>query len=418
MKRISLTLSALGLMALGLVQAQAPADEDMPPNAEPGKCYAKCLIPDEYQTVTQEIETRPASVRMEAIPAEYETVTEQVLKKAEATRIVTVPAEYETVTERVMVKPETRRLIAVPAEYETVTEQVVVKEASTRLIAVPAEYETVTENYVLQPESSRMVVREPRYETITEQIEVSPASTKWVKRKADASCLSANPDDCLVWCLVETPAQYRTVSRRVNVGCEGGDGTPNSNCVVSETIPAKMGTRSSRVVKTPASTREEVIPAEYATITKRVIKTPATTREEVIPAEYETVTRRVVKNAATTRVETIPAEYETVTRRVVKTPASTRSIDVPAEFTTVSRRQLVRKGGFTEWREIVCPDKVTTQMVRQVQNALRKRGYDPGPTDNILGSRTEAALVKYQRDNNLPVGKLDYETLRSLGLNY
>ena len=28
-------------------------------------------------------------------------------------------------------------------------------------------------------------------------------STKWVKRKADENCLSQNPDDCLVWCLVE-----------------------------------------------------------------------------------------------------------------------------------------------------------------------------------------------------------------------
>lgn len=27
--------------------------------------------------------------------------------------------------------------------------------------------------------------------------------TKWVKKKADRNCLSADPDDCLVWCLVE-----------------------------------------------------------------------------------------------------------------------------------------------------------------------------------------------------------------------
>ena len=415
MKKLTLTLSALGLLA-GTALAQMPGD--MPPNAEPGKCYAKCLIPDEYETVTQEIETRPASVRQEAVPAEYETVTEQVLKKAEATRLLTVPAEYETVTEQMMVKPETRRLIPVPAEYETVTEQVEIKAASTRLIAVPAEYETVTEEYVMEPESSRVVVREPRYETMTEQIETAPASTKWVKRKADRNCLSADPNDCLVWCLVETPAQYRTVSRRVNVGCAGGDGSPNSNCVTTEAIPAKMGTRTSRVVRTPATTREETIPAEYTTITKRVIKTPATTREEIIPAEFKTVTRRVLKTPATTTTEVIPAEYQTVTRRVVRTPATTRSIDVPAEYTTVTKRQLVRKGGFTEWREIVCGDRVTSQMVRDVQNALRTRGYDPGPADNVMGSRTKAALVKFQRENNLPVGQLDFETLRALGVDY
>ena len=416
MRKVTLTLSAVGLLLAGAANAQMPGD--MPPNAEPGKCYAKCLIADEYETVTQEIETRPASVRQEAIPAEYETVTEQVLKKAESTRLIAVPAEYETVTEQVMVKPETQRLIPVPAEYETVTEQVMVKEASTRLITVPAEFETVTESYVMEPESSRVVVREPRYETQTEQIETAPASTKWVKRKADRNCLSADPNDCLVWCLVETPAQYRTVSRRINVGCDGGDGSPNSNCVTTEVIPQKMGSRTSRVVRTPATTRSEEIPAEYTTVRKTVLKTPATTRTETIPAEFKTVTRRVLRTPATTRTETIPAEYTTMTRRVVKTPATTRTIDVPAEFTTVTKRQLVRKGGFTEWCEIVCGSDVTTQMVRDVQTALRSRGYDPGPADNVMGSKTKAALVKFQRENNLPVGQLDFETLRALGVNY
>jgi len=57
-------------------------------------------------------------------------------------------------------------------------------------------------------------------------------------------------------------------------------------------------------------------------------------------------------------------------------------------------------------------------MVRSVQAALRSRGYDPGPTDNVMGSRTKAALVKFQRENNLPVGQLDFETLKALGVNY
>lgn len=43
-----------------------------------------------------------------------------------------------------------------------------------------------------------------------ERIETNPATTKWVKRKADKNCLSADPNDCLVWCLVEVPAEYAT----------------------------------------------------------------------------------------------------------------------------------------------------------------------------------------------------------------
>ncbi len=31
------------------------------------------------------------------------------------------------------------------------------------------------------------------------------AGTKWVKKKAKKNCLSNNPEDCMVWCLVEVP---------------------------------------------------------------------------------------------------------------------------------------------------------------------------------------------------------------------
>jgi peptidoglycan hydrolase-like protein with peptidoglycan-binding domain len=79
---------------------------------------------------------------------------------------------------------------------------------------------------------------------------------------------------------------------------------------------------------------------------------------------------------------------------------------------------LVKPGGFTAWREVLCGDKVDGYTVRQIQAALLKAGYDPGPTDNIMGSRTKAALTKYQKDKGLPVGSLDFETLKSLGIKY
>ena len=188
--------------------------------------------------------------------------------------------------------------------------------------------------------------------------------------------------------------------------------------VREETIPAQYKTVTRRIVQTPATTREEVIPAEYTTVTRRVVKTPATTREEVIPAEFTTVTRRIIKTPATTRQETIPAEFATVTRRVVKTPATTRTIDVPAEYQTLTKRRLVKEGGFSEWREVLCGNKVTDYTVRQIQSALRARGYDPGPADNVMGGRTKAALTKYQTDNGLPVGSMDLKTLESLGIDY
>jgi len=54
-------------------------------------------------------------------------------------------------------------------------------------------------------------------------VEVAPASTKWVKKRADRNCLSADPNDCLVWCLIEVPAKVDTVIiQEAKLGCLDG----------------------------------------------------------------------------------------------------------------------------------------------------------------------------------------------------
>lgn len=41
-----------------------------------------------------------------------------------------------------------------------------------------------------------------------DKVLLQEVSTKWVKKSADRNCLSADPNDCLVWCLIEVPAVY------------------------------------------------------------------------------------------------------------------------------------------------------------------------------------------------------------------
>ena len=64
-----------------------------------------------------------------------------------------------------------------------------------------------------------------------------------------------------------------------------------------------------------------------------------------------------------------------------------------------------------------CSADITPAFYRQVQQALNDKGYDAGPVDGQIGARTKAALVKFQRDNNLPIGSMDIETLKALGVN-
>ena len=56
-------------------------------------------------------------------------------------------------------------------------------------------------------------------------------------------------------------------------------------------------------------------------------------------------------------------------------------------------------------------------MVKRAQEALNAAGYDVGTPDGRAGTRTVAAIRKFQEDKGIPVsGKLDDATLSSLGL--
>jgi peptidoglycan hydrolase-like protein with peptidoglycan-binding domain len=56
--------------------------------------------------------------------------------------------------------------------------------------------------------------------------------------------------------------------------------------------------------------------------------------------------------------------------------------------------------------------------VRAAQQALKDKGYNVGPIDNIWGPRTAGAVKKFQSDQGLQAsGRLDTQTLAALGLS-
>jgi len=245
------------------------ANDNLPPNAEVGKCYARCFVADKFEFKEEMVIDKPVSYKTQIIPATYKTVFDTVITKPASTRTEQIAAVYETVVEDIM---------------------------------------------------------------------VSPATQKWVKGVADAGCLSANPADCQVLCLQQVPAVYKKVSRKV--------------------------------VKTPAYTQD-------------------------IP---------------------VPAEFKIVSKQVIDQPSRQEQIEIPATYKKAIHKDLVRKGGYSEWKEILCADKLTASKIVAIQKALKANGYDPGPLDDVFGAQTKAALVKYQQDKNLPVGNLNMETLKSLGV--
>lgn len=69
----------------------------------------------------------------------------------------------------------------------------------------------------------------------------------------------------------------------------------------------------------------------------------------------------------------------------------------------------------SEWSELLFGTYCPAFSIISIQEALVKKGYDC-PTDGILNAETRKALSQFQKDNNLPEGRLDIETLRKLGL--
>jgi peptidoglycan hydrolase-like protein with peptidoglycan-binding domain len=56
--------------------------------------------------------------------------------------------------------------------------------------------------------------------------------------------------------------------------------------------------------------------------------------------------------------------------------------------------------------------------VKQAQQALKEKGYDPGPIDGVMGARTKEAIKSFQNASNFPAsGTLDAQTSQQLGIS-
>ncbi len=281
-------------------------------------------------------------------------------KSGECYARVLIAPVFETTSERMLVKEASSTISIIPAKYEWIEEQIIVKAASEKLIVIPATYKTVEEKMLVKEASSRMVEVPAVYGTESEEILVTPAREYWKKGRGPVEKLDG--------------------------------GTGEIMCLISE-------------------------PAIYKTVTKTVLKSEATTREESIPAEYKTVTWTVVDTPPLTRTETIPAQYGTVKVRKVISPAREVRTPIEAEYRTVTKR-VMTEPSYMEWRQILCETNMNNTTILEIQNALKDKGFDPGPLDGIHGRETQTAINAFQKSTGIPSGALTYETIKALGLNY
>lgn len=325
--------------------------------ATPGMCFHEHFVPEQYQTVTEEVLASEASTKIETSPAKYEWVEESVLVSEASFRMEEVPAVYETQTEQVVDIPahtiwkkgtgpiqrideatgEIMCLVDVPATYKTISKRVLVSEPTTRRIEIPAKYETVKVKKLVSSAQQNTIDIPASYKTVSRTEKVADASFVW--HEIHDKTMSADSRTGAKICLVNEPAQYKTVSRQV-------------------------------------------------------VKTAASVKEVEIPAAYDTV-----------KVKRLVAE------------ASEKRTPIPAEYRTVSHKKLV-KDGHMQWRSILCETNITRDRITQIQRALKAEGYNPGAIDGVIGNETMKAVNAFQRDNKLPVDKhLNMQTIKSLGID-
>lgn len=208
--------------------AMSSASGDLyPPNARPGECYARMLIPGESRTVTEKVLKKEASERVEIVPATYKTVTKRVLVKPETSKLVSVPAKYGTKTERIQISEATTVwkkgagtmaagagtgaaggssaaaivdrfgnqkiigsrvtdtgelmcLVEVPAQYKTVTKTVLVSPATTKTVTSPAVYKTVEVTELVTAAQEKRIAIPEEYGTVTRTEQVRGEQLTWV----------------------------------------------------------------------------------------------------------------------------------------------------------------------------------------------------------------------------------------------
>jgi len=286
---------------------------DMPPNAKPGECYARVLSPERYQAMTEEVVIQPASERIEITPAKYEWEEKEFVISEAYNRLEIIPARFETKTERVTVEPAREEYRIIPAQYDTREERVKIRDA---------------------------------YST-------------WKKGTGPITRLDASTGE--IMCLVEVPAEYRTVSRQVMV-------------------------------------------------------TPARTERVKVPAKTRTIERRTVVKDATTRAVPVSAKTQTVRYQRMVSPPKEQKITVPAVTDHITTQRRVGESTI-QWAEILCETNVTPGVVRNLQTALQGEGLYDGPIDGKLGPGTMAAVDAYQRSKGLATGSLTIETLDKLRIS-
>ena len=352
MKKNTLLFSLFLVLMVNLAYAQPEKNLQ---NFEPGKCYAKCYTPTTYEKVTVPVTIKAASMRVEFTPASFADASEQILAKAGRVDYSPVAAKFEKASKKVLVKDSYKVLKIIPAKFETIKEEVLVKEAYKIAKVIPATYKTETFQKMVKPGYTVYEKKPVEYKTVEEVIEVAPKSAKYVNKKSGNDCKSANPDDCIIVCVVEIPAQYKTVYKKVKGTCEEGWMLKGDDCVKTTKVDPVYKTYKKKVIDTPSKVEYTEVPAVYKTRTYKKLVADARVEEQIIPAVYKDWEYDKMVADATVTETKVPEKYANRAYKTLASDASMKEIEIPAEVVNITKTKILALGRYSdEYREVKC----------------------------------------------------------------
>ena len=432
---------------------------DTLPDAKPGECYSKVIVPAVFETVSEEVLVKPETNTVEIIPASFDVQEKEVLVKEAYTKLVAVPAVYRTETEEVEVSPERNEWVTrldrrgipaspallaaaktngvdldvaqpsqcfseyyIPAKFETTEKEVLVKEEAEQITVAEAQYEQTEETVMVKASTQDKVLTEAEYEVIEEQVMIEPAKAVWKKGTGPITRIDNSTGD--IMCLVQIPAKYKTIKKTV---------LKSAAAIQEVEVPAEsIVVPVSRLVSDSSADRATV-PAEFSKVevTNKVADAAFIWRNaevagegtatgnticlKKIPAVFTSVKKQVIDAPATVKEEKVPAEYKTVQVKNVSAEAEEKRTIIPAVFSTVERQEK-KSSERLEWRRVLCETNMTRDTNKQIQQVLKDSGYYNGPIDGSIGRGTLLSVEKYQKDNDLPTGGLTIQMLEKMGI--
>ena len=456
---LALLLPATNAMAASHGKVDRVDATNTLPDAKPGECYAKVIVPAEYETRTEEVLVKPESEKVEVTAAVFDVAEKSVVEKEGYTKIKVVPAKFiEEIVEVETFKagstwvtnlgkkgiPASPALLAgaktngvdlaavsvgmcfkeyyVPAKFEETEKDVLVKEASEEIKVAAAQFEEAEETVIIKQASKKKVYKPAEYETIEEKIEIEPAKAVW--KKGDGPITKIDNSTGEIMCLIQVPARYKTITKTV---------LKSASAIDLVEIPEETQAVKVSKLVSDATIDKVKIPAEYKKVTFTTKVSDASfswrgtevdeegtyTGNQIclkeVPAKFAKVKKLVIDTAAAVEEEKVEAVAKLIKVSNVATEAEEVRTMVPAEYKTVEKRSKTSSERL-EWRRVLCKTNMGPDINKRIQQALKDAGVYSGPVDGAIGKGTMSAVEKFQKENELPTGGLTMGVLEKLGV--